>query len=641
MIMIFSAFTIYENTSTSSVANNTQPSIPIQSYNAYGESVSFIGNQPVISFSSNPMSTHYPVSWDIMSVNTGGIHNTNSATPLVSTNNTPLSLNQFTHYRTSRINDTTQNSAQLIQCSNTTQSASVFFFHHYTMSASLAWKNKHPYNQTYMIDFTMITPYCNSYYVGGDNGFHNMTMINNAGIIPASCVNLQVGGIDLYWMSDASLFHGGMIEQKDHHDVVVIPFGTVTLQSNETYTIDPSIEPAPLTKNGGITCTGGGSGGGSGSSPTTTYPPTFSYLTINDSYKSCIQNGSLNKVSCDTFTFCYEVSSETQCSEIQLMFCEIQKDGHIIILSDNTFASQFEPGIKSFTVNNIGCFCGFAVAYYNRDTDHWVRQKTLGHSFNEYINLGRGYGYPNSAIGSTGYDMKDNGNVVAVITGEIQPGNSYLKDESPVSIHLLEGIYSKYGCYVPESRSWSLSFVKESNSTKTQCAEFSGTECYSQSNVGQLKEAISIGISIAAIILGIAADDPPATYLGVTSLALSLTGISSGNGVSYSVDTVCCPEQCAGVQITSGRDGEMRYAGFNGTINPDFSFGQSVNTKVEACFKNETSHIAYDLSIFQFTESFSVFNKSSDGYTVSPCTYVPLYSSTMTSPVYLQTCYAS
>lgn len=85
----------------------------------------------------------------------------------------------------------------------------------------------------------------------------------------------------------------------------------------------------------------------------------------------------------------------------------------------------------------------------------------------------------------------------------------------------------------------------------------------------------------------------------------------------------------------------MRYAGFNGTINPDFSFGQSVNTKVEACFKNETSHIAYDLSIFQFTESFSVFNKSSDGYTVSPCTYVPLYSSTMTSPVYLQTCYAS
>jgi hypothetical protein len=33
------------------------------------------------------MATHYPVSWDILPVNTGGIHNTNSATPMLSVSN--------------------------------------------------------------------------------------------------------------------------------------------------------------------------------------------------------------------------------------------------------------------------------------------------------------------------------------------------------------------------------------------------------------------------------------------------------------------------------------------------------------------------------------------------------------------------
>ncbi len=627
LIMISSAFTVYENTSVGN-NNSISNSIPIQSYSAYGQTVSFIDQQPVVSFGSGH--TEYPVSWNILQINTGNTQITHTTTPFVTSGNSTISMNTFTHYRTSRINDSSQDSAQLIQCSNSTQSASVFFFHKYTLSSSLAWKNKHKYNQTYMIDFTIITPYCNTFQVGG-NGVHNMTMINSTGIIPSSCVDLQIGGVNLYWMPDASLFHGGIIEQKDHHDVVVIPFGTVTLVSNETYSIDPDMEPAPMIGPGPVHKSGGGGGGGT--SPTTTYPPTFSTLDMSG-YNSCIENGSV----CDQVTFHYEVTSETQCSEIQLMFCEIEVNGNRIILSENTFASQYEQGSKTFDVNNIGCFSGFAVAYYDRDTGHWVRAKTLGVPFNEYIHIHTGYDYPDAETGNINYIIRDSGAVAATITGNVFPSEP-LKDGCHPALRLTEGVFSYNGTYIPQERSWSLSYVDKKIGGSTTFCKDSYYEPHS--NNGGAYETVISGIMVAAAVaLGFATfggSDALAAILGLSAWAVSSIATSVGSDVSYSINSISC-DVSGGVFGLPCRYGmtRTRYCGFNGTVNPYYYFTETPNLKL--CGDNipKTNIVngkKYFITAYSFTEGFSVFNINEDGYSrILPS----LYSSTVTSPVYLQ-----
>ena len=66
IIMILSAFAILNFTTTieksRQPANN--PSLPVVSYSQFGETVSFIGFQPVISFGS----TEYPTSWNILNI---------------------------------------------------------------------------------------------------------------------------------------------------------------------------------------------------------------------------------------------------------------------------------------------------------------------------------------------------------------------------------------------------------------------------------------------------------------------------------------------------------------------------------------------------------------------------------------------
>ena len=93
--MIFSAFAILNFTTTAEKSKQTinNPSVPVVSYSQSGETVSFIGSQPVISFGL----TEYPVSWQIMSI-TQPSHL--SANPLHATgnnsNSTPyLSAAQF------------------------------------------------------------------------------------------------------------------------------------------------------------------------------------------------------------------------------------------------------------------------------------------------------------------------------------------------------------------------------------------------------------------------------------------------------------------------------------------------------------------------------------------------------------------
>lgn len=249
IIMIFSAFAILNFTTTaekSRQAINNHP-LPVVSYSQFGETVSFIGSQPAISFGS----TEYPTSWNILNIEQPSHL---SADPLHANNNNSnsssyLSVAQFNSYTTSRINSSAQNSANLIQYGKGIQATSVFSFHNGSVSSSIALTNRLHTNRTLMVDFTMISPESGNFTERGI-GSKNIKMNNGSGIIAPYCDRISTGDLGVSWQGDRSLYHGGFIVQHRNYNILEIPFGTVTLVPNETYTIDPVITPDRLPSGG-------------------------------------------------------------------------------------------------------------------------------------------------------------------------------------------------------------------------------------------------------------------------------------------------------------------------------------------------------------------------------------------------------
>ena len=249
IIMIFSAFAILNFTTTAEKSKQTinNHSLPVVSYSQFGETVSFVGSQPVISFGS----TEYPTSWNILNIEQPSHL---SANPLHATGNNSnssiyISGEQFSSYNTSRIKNNVQNSANLIQYGKGIQAASVFSFHNGSVSSSIALTNRLYTNRTLMVDFTMILPESGNFTERGI-GSKNIKMNNGSGIIAPLCDRISTGGLGVSWQGDRSLYHGGFIVQHRNYNILEISFGTVTLVPNETYTIDPVITPDRLPSGG-------------------------------------------------------------------------------------------------------------------------------------------------------------------------------------------------------------------------------------------------------------------------------------------------------------------------------------------------------------------------------------------------------
>jgi hypothetical protein len=76
-----------------------------------------------------------------------------------------------------------------------------------------------------------------------------------------------MGHVNVNWQNEMSIFHAGTVTAGSDSSSVNLPFGPVTLMGNETYSIDPVIDPERVVH---CAC---GSGGGGGS-----YPPGLSAI---------------------------------------------------------------------------------------------------------------------------------------------------------------------------------------------------------------------------------------------------------------------------------------------------------------------------------------------------------------------------
>lgn len=97
------------------------------------------------------------ISWDIFSL----------GKELTSNNGRSTSHVRFSNYTTNMINNTMQKTAVLIEKTNSTQTAAVFWFKESGISAGLALSNKEKVNRTFMADLLLCVPIANSYGVGG------------------------------------------------------------------------------------------------------------------------------------------------------------------------------------------------------------------------------------------------------------------------------------------------------------------------------------------------------------------------------------------------------------------------------------------------------------------------------------------
>ncbi|MCL4323233.1 MAG: hypothetical protein M1498_02125 [Candidatus Thermoplasmatota archaeon] len=630
--MIFSAFAILNFTTTAEKSKQTiiNPSVPVVSYSQFGETVSFIGSQPVISFGL----TEYPVSWQIMSI-TQPSHL--SANPLHATgnnsNSTPyLSAAQFNSYTTSRINNSAQNSANLIQYSNSIQAASVFFFHNYTMSSSLAFKNLLNHSVAYMVDFTMILPETGSFTEGGA-GSKNVKMNNGSGIINPSCYDIQIGGVNINWQSESSLFHGGIITQKYNHDILAAPMGPVTLAPNETYTIDPQIEPAPqaISGGGGIHKNSGGGGGSCGSSPSTTYPPDLTDVSVTN-HGACVQNSTVNS----TVNFHYCVSSTVGSTPLKLKFLEVEDSGQAIVLGTKCMYAADSCTI-SFNANNIGCFKGYEICYWNPNSHVWGISNNISQPFDEYANTHFGYAFPSQDNMSSNFLLKDNGNIIATIGQEVAPDGSFLRSGTGTDTYFDYGVFSKNNTYMPRAKSITIKFIGNNRiadqSLPTYLEENSYCQNYQSDSISTIyKEAVSLMVDAASLALSILTASAIGILLAGTSLALCLyhTGCSSNKYTGTYSCSITEPSYSGTLGKCSGPV-VCFYHGFTqGESNCSSIFSEHLSIKTNS-FGSYCGE--YGIEHFSFTSGFTVFNKTlnQEGNGLPPT-----YSGSATSQIYLR-----
>ena len=168
-------------------------------------------------------------------------------------------MNYFipTSHSYSIINNSAQDSAVLMESNGMVNVTQIYSFTNGTIDASLAIQNVNLYNTTFYSSFSIFTRY--SRYVDL-NGFSPETQVMVDGMsgmqvsaVPSTDCEASVGNISVNWMSELSIFQGGLIYSGNSMDVLVLPFRPISIPENETYSIDPVITPVtplqPLSSN--------------------------------------------------------------------------------------------------------------------------------------------------------------------------------------------------------------------------------------------------------------------------------------------------------------------------------------------------------------------------------------------------------
>ena len=634
LIMIFSiGFTVisFNNAiQNSGSSSSIQSSVPEALYSKCGESVCFIGSQPVISFGM----AKYPVQYDIFTVSS---QSSNVATPYISGSSSPgnLSMADFNSYHTREIQNNNCTSADLVRYGNSTQAADIFFFHQYGMGSSVAFQNKLNVSAMYIVDFTMVLPGSDNFTISGDgsNTFHSFA--GTSFIIGQKNTSIALGGLNINWICDSNLFHTGEIKKINGYNALILSFGPIRLSAHETYTIDPEIAPTistgkPISRSGGG---GGGSsgGGGGGCNPVTTYPPVLSGLEINQPSSTCFANGSAD----GHISISYEISSCTNNGPIREGYFEVTRSGTSILLG-TTSAYQGDEQYFSTTVNNIGCFSGFEIAYEYPGTSTWTCQHMLGHAFNEYINFNYGYVFPDlQEFPTQGKVLNSYGKLISSISGSFKSysGPDTANIQTAREVCLYQDFISNHEVYAATNRAVSFSYLSNNlGCLQTSRYNLTGISCVT--DTCDFIPIVFASVTIAASIISL-------VITGVTAVGLIVFGSTVAIGLgSYAQDPdhkvmtnsiyVNGQFKCSDEANSKGYSEEVYNYYYYGCDQVANVFSQEIKVCVGS--KNVQTNPPDILEHFTYDEGFTLFNTTLTGNT---CEEQQTFDASLSTSVYI------
>jgi len=273
------------------------------------------------------------------------------------------------------------------------------------------------------------------------------------------------------------------------------------------------------------------------------------------------------------------------------------------------------------------------------DTGNWCTSQSFcgsDYSFIEYINTATGYAFPETDNGSQEYIINGNGKVLGSIIGGVQPLGPLVVGGYQ-TIQMYEAFFSKCGYYVPQARGWSLTFVKQSDSSVYSCrTQFKYDQYHHEldenQSGGDMKAFISLGLTAASIVLSLLSDGTYtliAAALGLAAWEVSSDTCTLTSGITLEQNEVSCKE--SGGYFTCG--GNAKACGMGTAEKPYDYFGEDVGIVFcapQGYPANTTLRNPYcTITKYNFTEQFMVFNKTRS---CNPT----LYSGSVSSSAYIQ-----
>lgn len=154
-----------------------------------------------------------------------------------------LQIQNFTHYRISRIDNAYQNTAARIQWNSFVKVAQIFSFGKGSVDASVSIENLRNSTSTFEASFVLVSPHVgNADTFGVNPGLVNAPMSYNR--TSTTIINSTTWGVDnslfsLNWGNEATLFHSGLMVSTLSKSEILLPFGPFSLFQNDTFTVDP------------------------------------------------------------------------------------------------------------------------------------------------------------------------------------------------------------------------------------------------------------------------------------------------------------------------------------------------------------------------------------------------------------------
>ncbi|MHB1439358.1 MAG: hypothetical protein ACYCSO_00935 [Cuniculiplasma sp.] len=254
MIMLFPAIQYIENYQA--------PSSTVYRYG--NEFVQFTGQNAILGFQTG----NYPVAWNVYRFTPKSAINQ----PFVSSSNSScqsgLTQETFSSISNSRIWNSQQNSAVMIESNNNMKMTEIFSYMNNSIDSSAALEYTNNGTASFAIGFTIAMNRTSSAQIGGINP---QTIYSPQGMSPRSFLinrndwQIDTSSLSISWQNDQTVFRGGILTIGYTSDSLTLIFGPVEMHHNETYSIDPIVHSTPFRPIRRIPP--GGGGGGVCSSP--------------------------------------------------------------------------------------------------------------------------------------------------------------------------------------------------------------------------------------------------------------------------------------------------------------------------------------------------------------------------------------